>query len=583
MLSEQKSTSMLTKPLQLAANHAGLDLPKLTDSIGDANRLKTRDEMAVFQAASSFDADSAMSLLATRQLCAMATKNPALKGCDPSLREAAAAQKFFEVMRMNARTTKRLDYFISHPSRMAKRVPLVNKVLGDARYELLQLLGPCPGPSDWDDFENAKVFSKGSVQGIAKYKHNGRDFVDVDAYAKLSDTQTFTSSSRCLTRFGPILLKGRFATHLDRLRKIGTLKVSERCMSQAVCVPKDARTDRFIAVEPMLNAMAQQGIRSMLDKYLSRWDIKLRRQEGNVKLARIASERGFSPNGFATIDLSSASDTITTSLVKYLLPIGWFNLLNDARTDNVEWKKEVHPTQSFSTMGNAFTFPLQCLIFSSLVRACLAACAAEDRRWKVYGDDIVIPVSASGLLLEVLRFVGFVPNKEKSFVTGFFRESCGGDFLGGYDVRPVYLKKDIAGKENLQNLHQFFNALQKSQPSHPVLPFLYNTVKRPLIGPAMGPAGGETSHFVAPVWLLRRSRMAEWNKNTQTYVYRYSGIFSTSHKRKRSDWRVRYITGLTGSYGRCHDVRGSQRLRIEQRCTSTPWIQARFMPLWYVM
>jgi len=328
----------------------------------------------------------------------------------------------------------------------------------------------------------------------------------------------------------------------------------------------------------MLNAMAQQGILSMLEPLLRKWGINLHDQRRNVQLAKESSLKGCIPEGHSTIDLSSASDTITVELVKYLLPKLWFELLNDARTDAVEYEGVSHLSTSFSTMGNAFTFPLQCLIFASLTRACINASDCKDKDWRVYGDDIIIPSSASLLLLETLRFVGFIPNRSKSYITGFFRESCGGDFIRGEDVRPVYLKEDI---DLLHAKHGFFNSLQRKQPGNPVLPFLYESVKRPLIGPAIGPAGGEITHFVCPSWLLRRRGWAKWQPAIQSYTYRYACLIGHSVKRTRKNKQAMYASALLGFYGKRHDIRGTQRFSVGVRFTSTPWIEANVAPLWY--
>ena len=565
-------SNTLREIVGIAASHAGADTC-LIPHVGSVGAAKAIDALAILHASAHPTEEAAKALLATRQMCAIITKNPSLEGADPAARQGEAVTKFLATLATNRRTTRRLKHFFSKPLRFAKKCPHVSAVLSSARLEMFKLLGQGPSDRDWEAFERAKVFSKGTVQGIAK----GR-FTDVDPYAKLSRTQTFTGSRRALLHFGPMLLHGPFRQLLQEYALLGQLKVGESDCSEATCVPKDASVDRFIAIEPMLNAMAQQGIRAMLDVYLRRWGITLTDQSENVRLAKIASMKGFAPNGFATIDLSSASDTITEELLRYLLPAGWFDLLDAARTHTVRWDGEVLATTSFSTMGNAFTFPLQCLIFSSMVKACIRLTVCEDTRWKVYGDDIILPLSASMLLMEVLRFSGFTPNETKSFVVGHFRESCGGDYLGGYDVRPVYLKEDVT---KLVHKHQFFNALQRKNRAHPVLPYLYNTVKRPLVGPAIGPAGGETSHFVAPTWYLRKRRLCFWNTNTQSYQYRYSCLVGKSRKRHRKTELVSYLCSLLGSHGRWHDIRGSQRHAIEVRHTTTPWIMAGFAPLWY--
>lgn len=547
------------------------------DTIEAAKLCKEHDLDAILHASRHPSEEQAKALFAERQVYALLTKNPALRGSDPKQRERDAFSKFYNTQAKNRRTDKRLDYFFSRPGRLYRQSKLVSKVLSEARHRIFQLLGPCPTEQDWDAFIDAKVFSGGSIQGIGKYLH----FTDVDAYAKLLNTTTVTSSNRCLRRFGPMLLNGYYGELLQRYRESGTLRIQQVESSKACCVPKDAVVDRFIAVEPLLNAMAQQGISAMLKPYLLKWGISLTKQTRNTELARDASRKGCSPDGLSTIDLSSASDTVTNELVRYLMPDGWYQLLCDARTQDVEVEGDVFRSSSFSTMGNAFTFPLQCLIFASLARACITNSLCEDNRWRVYGDDIILPSSASLLMMEALRFVGFLPNETKSFVVGFFRESCGGDFLLGHDVRPVYLRESL---DKLTEKHSLFNRLQRKDPGNPVLQYLFESVRRPLVGPGIGPSGGETSHFVAPLWYLRKKMRLEWISDAQAYSYRYTGLFPTNRKRNRTCTVTRYATYLAiGDRRLRHDIRGTQRYAVGVRTTTTPWVVARAASFWYIL
>lgn len=94
-------------------------------------------------------------------------------------------------------------------------------------------------------------------------------------------------------------------------------------------------------------------------------------------------------------------------------------------------------------MGNGFTFPLETLLFYSLVRAC----CGNEATVSVYGDDIICPVENIPLVFEVLQACGFLVNTSKSFWSGPFRESCGKDFLFGSDVRPLYVKRTLSAAD----------------------------------------------------------------------------------------------------------------------------------------
>lgn len=209
-------------------------------------------------------------------------------------------------------------------------------------------------------------------------------------------------------------------------------------------VPKDSSKNRGICVEPSLNLAYQLPLGSLLKRKLRDAGIDLwTGQDKHRDLARRASIDG----DLATIDLSNASDTIALQLVKLLLPSAWYDLFESLRSPytNVEgkWVK----LEKFSSMGNGFTFELETLIFLSLCVACAERAGRDGRneiasnRLTVYGDDIIVPCEYVHDVLAALRFSGFTPNPKKTFIEGPFRESCGGDFFSGVDVRPFYLKE----------------------------------------------------------------------------------------------------------------------------------------------
>jgi hypothetical protein len=254
-------------------------------------------------------------------------------------------------------------------------------------------------------------------------------------------------------------------------------------------VPKTSKTDRTICVEPSLNALGQKGIGSYMKKRLGLFGVDLLDQSVNQSLALKGSIDG----SLATVDLSSASDTVSYALVMSLLPTDWFNLLDRFRSESVEFKGVVTELEKFSSMGNAYTFELESLIFYSLA---LSVCdylnligesifdGAEllIRDWpiSVYGDDIIIPVDAVQLLYETLNWCGFEVNTEKSFSTGGFRESCGADWLFGFDVRPWYLRKEIS-ERSLFVAHNFF--LRRGERSLAKIVLSYTRKEFRLFGP----------------------------------------------------------------------------------------------------
>ncbi len=208
-------------------------------------------------------------------------------------------------------------------------------------------------------------------------------------------------------------------------------------------VPKKSDIDRCSCKEPDINMWLQKGIGSFLRKRLKkRAGVDLNDQEINWRLAREGSRTG----DLATIDLASASDSVSSGLVELLLPTLWFGLLDDVRSRVTTIPRgnevEVHRNEMFSSMGNGFTFELESMLFYVIARA-TAYFTGTSGIISVYGDDLIVPSELYTDLEWTLKFFGFVVNEDKSFFTGPFRESCGGHFSGGFDITPFYVKKPI--------------------------------------------------------------------------------------------------------------------------------------------
>lgn len=202
-------------------------------------------------------------------------------------------------------------------------------------------------------------------------------------------------------------------------------------------VPKDASTDRTIAVEPAVNIYFQLGAGSWIRDILRHRGLNLDDQTPNQDMARLGSM----DDSLSTIDLKSASNTLAYRLVMYLLPPDWFAALDRLRSQFGTLDGKKFPYQMFSSMGNGFTFELESMIFYALCLS-VAQCHGYNPFWvRAYGDDIVVPQGIADTVCQVLAFGGFTVNHEKSHLRGPFRESCGKDYIRGSLVRPVYLKE----------------------------------------------------------------------------------------------------------------------------------------------
>lgn len=218
-------------------------------------------------------------------------------------------------------------------------------------------------------------------------------------------------------------------------------------------VPKNNELDRCACKEPDFNMYLQKGVGNHIRRRLKRIGIDLNDQSVNRRLARLGSRDG----SLATLDLSSASDSVTIELVRFLLPTEWFLYLNDIRSDKVVVDEDTIVTEMFSSMGNGFTFELESLLFYAITRTTLYF-EGISGHLSVYGDDIIFPSLGYDMVTWSLQWFGFTPNHEKSFSTGPFRESCGGHYHTGADVTPFYLKRPA---KKLTDLIRVANQLRK--------------------------------------------------------------------------------------------------------------------------
>lgn len=278
-------------------------------------------------------------------------------------------------------------------------------------------------------------------------------------------------------------------------------------------VRKSAKTDRTIAVEPMLNQMVQLGIGSYISSQLAKEGVDTTDQTRNQRLAKEGSLTG----ELATLDLSSASDTIASGLVESLFPLEWWDFLRSIRTGVSSSPDGIIRLEKFSSMGNGFTFPLETLLFYSLAEAC---CDPRDHRSvSVYGDDVIVPVYAVPLLIKVFTCCGFLINAKKSYFSGPFRESCGKDYLSGIDVRPCYIKGALSGQTCFV-LHNFYVRSGQPEPAVLLLQFLDESLK------LWGPDGYGDGHLIGDYSPMPKGRKDGWGGYTfETYTYKHRKAF----------------------------------------------------------
>jgi hypothetical protein len=229
--------------------------------------------------------------------------------------------------------------------------------------------------------------------------------------------------------------------------------------NKVITVPKDAATNRVIAVEPGINLWFQKAIGDMVSRRLRRYGIDLRYQSRNQELARVGSLY----QHLTTIDLSSASDSIARSVVEELIPSRWYTLMDACRSHYGTLDGSLIKWEKFSSMGNGFTFQLESLIFYAVALCCAEYHHLDTKEVSAYGDDVVLPTACLETFSEMLEFYGFVLNRKKSHFGSPFRESCGAHFFSGIDVKPIYLKDRVS---SVPAIYRLANAIRRLAHRH---------------------------------------------------------------------------------------------------------------------
>lgn len=240
-----------------------------------------------------------------------------------------------------------------------------------------------------------------------------------------------------------------------------------------VMVPKNAKTHRMISCEPTINALLQQGVgRYFKDRLLS-VGVNLFDQKVNQKLAFEALV-----DGLSTVDLEMASDTLSYSLVELLLPPEWFAYLDDIRSHLSQFNGSWKYLEKFSSMGNAFTFELESLIFYAIAK--VLSDHHKTEVISVFGDDVIIDSKVYADFKSVSKFLGFTVNETKSYTyPSRFYESCGKHYFDLEDVTPFYQKDVVKSRFDYIAFH---NRIYRWGERNDCLPYcrnaLYHIVER---------------------------------------------------------------------------------------------------------
>jgi len=223
--------------------------------------------------------------------------------------------------------------------------------------------------------------------------------------------------------------------------------------ARLIAVPKTAVKPRLISIEPAYNQFVQQALQARLKDLLERGSFacSYTYQTHNQQMALKGSIDGLT----ATMDLSEASDRVGLALVEEIFGFNqsFLRYLRLSRSRFVQTAEgKLILLNKFASMGSALTFPVESMVFHTLIVTVLCRMRGDFSRetiksyrkrsgtLSVYGDDLIIPVEAYPHVVQSLTSLGMKVNDSKSFPTGKFRESCGVDAYNGRVVTPAYMR-----------------------------------------------------------------------------------------------------------------------------------------------
>jgi len=444
------------------------------------------------------------------QLSAVIRKYPFPEGSVKFDPRGAATETFLKSERSCARMNKKFRLYDT------LRAPYENE-LSRARNWIRYVLGELNLPDIWSNCDFGPGASLGLKGGVT---NSARKLLSPDWTLSPSAFDYARSSIMQDKLIWELLLQRPGSPHYSLDPDLLRSKFLEKCVfvehNKIAFVPKTAKTERTIAVEPLLNGYVQKGVDVVMRKKLKRVGIDLSDQSRNQELARQGSLPEKDP--YVTIDLSSASDSISIGLCRHMLPPDWFDFLNSLRSKSYLLDKRLTRYEKFTSMGNGFCFPLETLIFASLCESAYQLSGTVPD-YSVYGDDIIVRQSIAPQVLQLLRTCGFKANMKKTFISGPFRESCGADWFEGEDVRPISL--DYAF-DSIENIFKFCNLLESKGTwkciFYEAKQFLLTLIPKDLF--FCRPYKGNVDQALeVPLDVFLSSPYAKWNVHTFTWSW----------------------------------------------------------------
>jgi len=343
--------------------------------------------------------------------------------------------------------------------------PFLNVVLRNARKIAKEILGEY----DLEEHMSRCAFGKRACVGTG--------YGDSNLHIKLS--RPLTGSIEHIRWFKEYLKTDTLL--LDTIKEAqGKTKPSFRICRELkmTLVPKSYKALRSVMPDTLCGSFYTRGLGEVLALRLKSAGLNIRTlQERHGILAQRSSVRGH----LVTADLSAASDSITTWLLRRVLPGPWYRVVTHGRIPFIRYKRSSLRMNTVLTMGLGHTFPLQTLIFYSLLES-IRRLKSIRTKCSVYGDDLIYPKGIHNLVRYVFPRINLNLNGDKTYAETPFRESCGSDYYRGVDVRPFNPEGEhrLLGRLYLgQFLYKLYNGISRRWTAGEIpatLNYLYNAI-----------------------------------------------------------------------------------------------------------
>jgi hypothetical protein len=409
---------------------------------------------------------------------------------------------FREYLRFHRERDPRLLRFILSFLEFGRKIAYQDENLNEMAlrqwYEVEERLESHMLPDYADDSLRAIVhwmFSRGWSEGPFLPKHGSGSVAEKDVWGAQGKNEAFRMDQKLsymYERLSEIELS--YSTPTGAAMPSKDVRQS---ISKLMFVPKDLKKTRSICMEPIDFMWAQQGVRLWYERWLADGvlgrHVDLQDQTKN----QIMCWHGSISSDLATIDLSSASDSVSLRLVKKIFPPKVLKHLLATRSRFVDTGVEgdnARRVQKFAPMGSALCFPVQCTVFSAVVLLVSVAQTYNRNIWEgdsiadidldtayramygrrgrnnqfikfqIYGDDMICDKRILPNVVRTLVDLGFQVNTDKSYVDEVaYRESCGVHCFNGFDVTPLKLKtKTLSQRMSLEAAIGIVDAANRS-------------------------------------------------------------------------------------------------------------------------